>query len=139
MRSLRKISPSPYADSTHSVMAYSGDGDKGLEFEIAEPDTTSPDSTSVEPQIPTDVDPRQAAIDEAHYEAAESVLLYSAAVAGGVYANNRNWRSALAAGGVMAVARTYTSCYRSCHDQSPPRAPEIETGEEEEEEKKKDK
>ena len=140
MRSLRKISPSPYADSMHNVTAYSGDG---WGFEIAEPDATNV-------EIPTD---REVAIAEAHSDASASVTAMTGAMVMAT-AVTGNLEFAPITGGIMFTARAYLDCYVSCHDQSPPvepsytpstpprpedlfPVPEIETEEEEEEKKEK--
>ncbi len=98
--------------------------------------TTQQDATYVAPEIPED--PREAAINEAHDDARASVEVMTAATIG-ITAATGNVELIPVTGGIMYTARLYLDCYRSCHDQSPPKephVPEIETEDEEEEEKK---
>ncbi len=132
MRFLRKISPSPYADSIHNVIAYSGEeedyredlqlwaeGDAetqasrdeviaGFQQAVAEREAEREIAQSLE------LYQRELGIQEAH-EDATNVVAVSAA-AGAVLGGGPG---ALVGGGVAA----YVGCYVSCHDQSPPKGP----------------
>lgn len=112
MRFLRKISPSPYADSTHSVMAYPGEG---LEFE-----TTQPDNTNVVP-----LDPRMEAIGQAHDDAVDRIARITHGVTERTYRSTRNVPLTIIVGTGVAGARVYHDCWASCHNESPPREPPV--------------
>ena len=112
MRFLRKISPSLYADSTHSVMAYPGEG---LEFEIAQPDNTD--------VVPPDL--RMKAIEEAHQDALDSIIAKTTVASQLTYRNTRNVPLTVIVGSSVAGARVYHDCWTSCHNQSPPREPPV--------------
>lgn len=131
MRFLKKISPFPYADSIHGVIAYSGEEDYGEELDrwaqgdaetqarrdeviagfqeaVAEREAERELAQSLEHYQ------RELSIQEAHEDAADIVAVCTA---GG----------AVTGGGVGALVgfgvSTYVGCYKSCHDQSPPKEP----------------
>ncbi len=132
MRFLRKISPSPYADSIHNVIAYSGEeedyredlqlwaeGDAetqasrdeviaGFQQAVAEREAEREIAQSLE------LYQRELGIQEAHEDAANVVAV--SAAAGAVLGGGPG---ALIGGGAAA----YAGCYVSCHDQSPPKGP----------------
>ncbi len=132
MRFLKKISRSPYADSIHNVIAYSGEekdyeyyfdlyaqGDAetqarrdeviaGLQESVAEGEAERELAQSLEHYQ------RELGIQEAHQDATDIIAVSAAggAILGG-------GAGALIGGGVAA----YAGCYKSCHDQSPPKEP----------------
>ena len=106
--------------------------------ESLQPVTTQQDATYVAPEIPEDPNPRQAAINEAHDDAVAHVQVMTGATMV-ITAATGNLHLTPVTGGIMYASRLYLDCYKSCHDQSPPKEPylpEIETEDEEEEEKK---
>ena len=132
MRFLKKISPSPYADSIHNVIAYSGEevdyreafdllaqGDAetqarrdeviaGFQESVAEREAERELAQSLEHYQ------RELSLHEEHQDAADIVAV--SAAAGAVLGGGAG---ALIGGGVAA----YAGCYKSCHDQSPPKEP----------------
>lgn len=125
MRFLRKISPSPYADSTHSVVAYSRDG---LGFEIAEPDAT---------YVAPPPDPRLEAIGDAHEDALTRVAGMTIIASDITYKRTKSVPITILVGVSVATARTYHDCYASCHNQNPPvqpPVPEIKTDDDDDDE-----
>ena len=97
--------------------------------------TAQQDATNVVPEVPED--PRQAAINEAHDDALQSVEVMTAATAVITGATGNVGLIPVTAS-TMYATRLYLDCYVSCHDQSPPNeppVPEIETEDKEEIEK----
>lgn len=128
MRFLKKISPSPYADSIHGVIAYSGEEDYRDQLDLwaqgdAETQARRDEAIAgfqeamaereAERELAQSLEyyQRQLCIQEAHEDAADIVAV---SAAGGVILGGGT--GALIGGGVAA----YAGCYKSCHDQSPP-------------------
>ena len=128
MRFLRKISPSPYADSIHNVIAYSGEEEDyrdtfdlyaqgDAETQARQDEVIAGFQEAVaERELAQSLEhyQRELSIQEAHEDAADIVAVCTAAgvVTGG-------GTGALVGFGVS----TYVGCYKSCHDQSPPKEP----------------
>lgn len=134
MRFLRKISPSPYADSMHNVMAYSGEegedqteqeeSDFKLPMPTVEVDTTgTADAEQLALERSFEVYQRNRRIEETHKDAINTVGSNMVAAAVGAGLGGGGPYGALAAAGISGAVATYQSCYVSCHDESPPKEP----------------
>ena len=140
MRFLRKISPSPYADSINNVIAYSGEEEDPDELADAE-DAVNADSLRLPmPTVQVDttrtpiaqqralersveIHQRNQRVQEAHSDAVNTVGSNMLAAALGAGVGGGGPGGAALAATVTGVVGTYQSCYVSCHDQSPPKGP----------------
>lgn len=136
MRFLRKISPSPYADSIHGVIAYSGEeedyrddldrwaqGDAetqarrdeviaGFQEAVAEREFAQ----LIEPYLDD-------SSQEAHEDAVNTIgsNMAGAAVVTGIAGGGPAVAAGVAV--VTGIVTAYQTCEVACHDQSPPRPP----------------
>ena len=108
--------------------------------------TTEQDATNVAPQVPEEpADPRQEAIDQAHWDAGTTVAadtgkgaIKGAVIGGATGGPAGAARGALTSGGKALAMSAVKNCWLTCHNQSPPNEPPVPEIETEEEEKKKD-
>ena len=134
MRFLRKISPSPYADSIHNVIAYSGEEEDyrddldlwaqgDAETQASRDEVIAGFQEAVaERELAQFIEPYlDESVQEAHDDAVNTVgsAMLGGAIGGSFGGPKGSALGATVAGGVAA----YQSCYLSCHDESPPKQP----------------
>ena len=132
MRFLRKISPSPYADSIHYVIAYSGEDEQDqkeepehtlrLPMTTVEVDTTrTPIAQQMAFERSLEIHQCNQAVQEEHKDATNIV---GVAALAGTIGGSPGGPATAALGAVTAGgAAAYAGCYVACHDQSPPKLP----------------